>query len=66
VCGLGVLVASEQDVQVAEGAVAVSEKQAKRRRSHSHHAIPAAFWGLVVGAASSSARACFRVLEQSF
>lgn len=67
-CGVGVLVASVQDVQVAEGAVAASEKRAKRRRSHSHHATPDAFSGLGVGAASSSsaAQACSaRVLGQS-
>ena len=67
-CGLGVLVvASVQDVQVAEGAAAVSEKEAKRRRSHSHRVILAAFSGLGVEvASSSSARASVRVLGRSF
>ena len=66
-CGLGVLVvASVQDVQVAEGAFAVSEKEAKMRHSHSHRVIPAAFSGLGVEAASSSsAQASVRVLGQS-
>ena len=66
-CGLGVLVvASVQDVQVVEGAVAVSEKEAKMRHFHSHRVIPAVFSGLGVEAASSSsARASVRVLGRS-